>query len=365
MHVAPVNIKILAYTLEVEGYDTAPFLRACGVDTLDALDEDGQWLPVEQFDQRMADALAITRDPAFGLIAGKSLALMRYGAITPVVLATPPLRQMLADIAHYASLSVPQSEIVLDDTPALARLLIQPVVQGGASGWFRLDLVATSAMQMLRLAGAGHTEVRAVHLPYPAPRAGSVRYSSTFGPHVEFGRTPCQIQFDPALLDRPLPSHDPVAYAAARSRADALLSAMQARTDVAELIREALLRTLPAVPTLTEMARELGQAERTLRRHLAALDTNYADLVQECQRLVAERLLAEGRVPLKQIAASLGFASVHSFHRAFRRWFGQTPATWRARGGVLAHGTPAPQDSLARAGHKVAAAGKGAQPSDP
>jgi len=181
MHVAPVNIKILAYTLEVEGYDTAPFLRACGVDTLDALDEDGQWLPVEQFDQRMADALAITRDPAFGLIAGKSLALMRYGAITPVVLATPTLRQMLADIAHYASLSVPQSEIVLDDTPALARLLIQPVVQGGASGWFRLDLVATSAMQMLRLAGAGHTEVRAVHLPYPAPGRGACATAAPSG----------------------------------------------------------------------------------------------------------------------------------------------------------------------------------------
>mgnify|MGYP000638499610 CR=1 FL=1 len=47
------------------------------------------------------------------------------------------------------------------------------------------------------------------------------------------------------------------------------------------------------------------------------------------QRLVAERMLMEGRLSLKQIADELGFSSVHSFHRAFRRWSGLTPSAWR------------------------------------
>jgi AraC-like DNA-binding protein len=62
---------------------------------------------------------------------------------------------------------------------------------------------------------------------------------------------------------------------------------------------------------------------------LATLGTSHADLTQECQRMMAERWLAEGHKPLKQIAESLGFSSVHSFHRAFRRWSGLTPSAWR------------------------------------
>jgi AraC-like DNA-binding protein len=62
---------------------------------------------------------------------------------------------------------------------------------------------------------------------------------------------------------------------------------------------------------------------------LGQLGTTHAELVQECQCLMAERLLADGKQPLKQIADALGFSSVHSFHRAFRRWRGLTPSAWR------------------------------------
>jgi AraC-like DNA-binding protein len=66
---------------------------------------------------------------------------------------------------------------------------------------------------------------------------------------------------------------------------------------------------------------------------LAQLGTTHADLTQECQRLTAERLLAEAQMPIKQIAEAVGFGSVHSFHRAFRRWSGLTPTDWRASQG--------------------------------
>jgi AraC-like DNA-binding protein len=70
-------------------------------------------------------------------------------------------------------------------------------------------------------------------------------------------------------------------------------------------------------------------SERSLRRHLFQLGTTHADLAQDCQRMMAERLLAEGKLPLKQVSEALGFSSVHSFHRAFRRWSGETPLAWR------------------------------------
>jgi AraC-like DNA-binding protein len=107
---------------------------------------------------------------------------------------------------------------------------------------------------------------------------------------------------------------------------------MQSGSDMAELVRKWLLSALPRLPTVSETAEQLRLNERTLRRQLGALGTTHADLAQECQRLLAERLLAQGQLPLKQIAEQLGFSSVHSFHRAFRRWSGLTPSAWREGG---------------------------------
>ena len=334
MYVAPVNLKILAYTLDVEGFDGSRILRHCGYDSLDSVPESGDWVSVDVFDRMMAAALEVTGDPCFGLVAGKSLALMKYGAIASVVMNTPSFRQMLDDIRRYAPLSVERSEVDLVEDGHGARLLIQPVVHGRLSGHFRTELVMTSAAQMLRFGGADTSDFLQVDFVYDEPQGHVHRYLNTFGPSLRFGARACGIRFNPALLERTMPSHDPVGYMVARTRADALLAALQSGSDLAERVRRDVLSAFPAVPTVGDTAARLGLTERSLRRQLGLLDASHADLVQECQRVMAERWLAEGVKPLKQIAEDLGFASVHGFHRAFRRWTGQTPSEWRGDPGA-------------------------------
>jgi AraC-like DNA-binding protein len=41
-------------------------------------------------------------------------------------------------------------------------------------------------------------------------------------------------------------------------------------------------------------------------------------------------MLVRGEMPIADVARQLDFADVSTFHRAFRRWTGQTPATYRA-----------------------------------
>ena len=336
MRISPVNLKILAYTLDVEGFDSGPVLKRCGFDSIDDLQEDGEWVPAALFDRMMAAVIDQTGDIAFGLVAGKSLALMRYGAIPPLVLPTPSLRQMLEDIHRFARLVLEHCEVELIETRHAARMLVSPVVRGGLSGHFRMEQVATSMVQMLRFVGAANTDIYQVDLPYACPPGQMQRYLATFGPNVAFDRKECSVSFDPARLDVKLPTHDPVSYVSARTRAESLLAALKAGSDLADLVRQWLLSAFPRLPTVSETASHLGMSERSFRRHLCALGMTHADLAQECQRLMAERLLAEGKLPLKQVADALGFSSVHSFHRAFRRWSGSTPSAWRDSQGAKA-----------------------------
>jgi AraC-like DNA-binding protein len=328
MRISPINLKILAYTLDVEGFDSRAALQRCGIESAADLQEDGEWVHLELFDRLMAAAIEETGDSAFGLVAGKSIALTRYGVLTPLVLSTPNLRQMLDDVDRFAVLALERSELILVEAGTTASLVVQPAVQHGLSGHFRTEQVATSAIQMLRFAGANNADIHHVAFPHALPAAHEQRYVATFGQHISFGQKECAITFNPALLDMKMPTHDPLAYVAARTRAESILSAARTGSDMANMVRQWLLSALPRLPTVSETAEHLGMSERSFRRSLFTLSTTHADLAQECQRLTAERLLAEGKLPLKQIAEALGFSSVHSFHRAFRRWTGSTPLTW-------------------------------------
>jgi len=46
--------------------------------------------------------------------------------------------------------------------------------------------------------------------------------------------------------------------------------------------------------------------------------------------VATEPLLTDTQVPLAHIAAALGYSEASAFTRAFRRWSGQTPRTWRS-----------------------------------
>ncbi len=343
MRISPINLKILAYTLDVEGFDSSSVLRQCGIESADDLQEDGDWLPLHLFDRLMAAAVEETGDPFFGLVAGKSIALMKYGAITPLALSTPCLRQLLDDISRFALLAVERAEVELVESGQTACLVVSPVIEDGLSGRFRTEQVATSAVQMLRFTGASSSDIYHVEFPYSIPTGHEQRYLSTFGPRILFDRKACTISFNPAILDLRMPTHDPVAYMTARTRAESVLAARRAGTDMADTVRQWLLNAFPRLPTVSETAAHMGMNERSFRRQLGMLGTSHAELAQECQRLMAERLLAEGKLPLKQIADALGFSSVHSFHRAFRRWSGLTPSAWREGKGL-----PPDQGSLIR-----------------
>jgi AraC-like DNA-binding protein len=53
-------------------------------------------------------------------------------------------------------------------------------------------------------------------------------------------------------------------------------------------------------------------------------------LANEIRFEIARQLLEDTEVPLGQIGAALGYSEASAFTRAFRRWSGQTPTSWRA-----------------------------------
>lgn len=83
------------------------------------------------------------------------------------------------------------------------------------------------------------------------------------------------------------------------------------------------------VPRISSIASCLGMSGRTLQRRLAERGYSFQDLVDESRRELAERLLEETAYPLAQIAFLTGFSEQSAFNRAFKRWAGKTPRSFR------------------------------------
>ena len=95
-----------------------------------------------------------------------------------------------------------------------------------------------------------------------------------------------------------------------------------------------------AKPTITAAARQLGFSVRTLQRELSVHGLDWSQLLDGVRLRHATRLLLS-EMPLAEIARELGYTDQPNFGRAFRRWTGATPRSYRRL--VEDHGAPSPQ----------------------
>lgn len=102
---------------------------------------------------------------------------------------------------------------------------------------------------------------------------------------------------------------------------DALVARLAARIE----------RALPAPPTVSELAREFGIAERTLSRHVQrATGRGTLALVQSVRLRRARALLETSRLSVEQIAAEVGYQDATALRRLMRRAAGANPSRFRA-----------------------------------
>lgn len=107
---------------------------------------------------------------------------------------------------------------------------------------------------------------------------------------------------------------------------------------VERLVTSNLARGVPEIDTI---ASQLALSGRTLQRRLGEEGTTFAAIVDRARQQLSERYLEDDRLSLAEVGFLVGFADSSNFHRAFRRWTGATPNTFRSARSREARLTPA------------------------
>ncbi|EAT13109.1 AraC family transcriptional regulator [Bermanella marisrubri] len=153
---------------------------------------------------------------------------------------------------------------------------------------------------------------------------GSWEYQQVFGVTPRFSQNITAMEFEKAVLQRPLKESDAGLHTLHRAHADQLLAAHSNTSWKAKVIKT-LVESGHYHMTREQVANKLNVSTRTLQRRLQQENTNFIDVMDEQRRVKAEELIIKTDRSLKQIAEDLGFAESSTFYRACHRWFDCTP----------------------------------------
>ncbi len=172
------------------------------------------------------------------------------------------------------------------------------------------------------------TEVR---LPDPAPTEDDlVEYRALTRSPVALGGTALGIGVSHADLERVVIDADPALAELLEPQLERSLRELSSDPSVSGAARRALAATLSGQePALESVAKRLGTTPRTLQRRLREEGTSFHDLLDSVRQELAAFHVRKHTASLDEIAWRLGFSSSAAFHRAFKRWTGQTPGEFR------------------------------------
>jgi AraC-like DNA-binding protein len=321
--------KEIAPTLRGFGIDPDPVIREAGLNP--SLFDDGtNVIPYTALGRLLNLSVARTNCPYFGLLVGTRATILSFGMVGRMMQHSETvgdaMRALVSNLSIQNRGAVPALTIS-GDTALFTFSVYQPDIESADQISDGALAAAANALRALCGSDWNPTEVL---LPRAAP-AHQEPYRRHFRALVRFNQESATIVFPTQDLDRKISGADPVIRALVEERIRQMKGPQASAfpDDIRRLLRT---RLTSSHCSAEEIANLLAMHRRTLCRRLKGSGMGYRAISNEVRFEIARQLLQDTEVPLGQIAAALGYSEASAFTRAFRRWSGQTPTSWRGEG---------------------------------
>ncbi|WP_143731914.1 AraC family transcriptional regulator [Microbulbifer sp. GL-2] len=197
----------------------------------------------------------------------------------------------------------------------------------------RVETVLAACIEQTRIMTGGKFQAQRLLLSYPAPSlAVQQQYQELLQIPVEFSAPASAIQFLTKDLALPLIAADKEVVNCLKPKADALLRALEEKT-----LHQKVSLLIQQDPGLTreQVAHHLCLSPRHLGRKLQKERFNFRALQDEVRSYYAKLWLREGKKTNAEIATALGYSDESAFGKAFRRWEGASPGSFREKLKIL------------------------------
>jgi AraC-like DNA-binding protein len=320
-------IRPLAAGFDALGLRTEEGLTACGIER--SILDDGDERITHSAAMRLWQwALAASGDVNLGLHAALAAPLASFELHAYALLASRDLRDGLRRACRYQRLIHESTLLRFDESPGHGELS-HTLGDGRSAPRQAAEFLAALWFRFGRSIAGPRWHAQWLRFDHAAP-ADTAEHEAYFGCPLRFGGGCTAVRLANDALDAPNQGAEP-AMAEMLDRYAALLLDRAPRADtLASRLRAWVAQGLSSdAISVLSAARALGVSPRTLHRRLRDEGTSFRSLVEATRQAQALRLLADSQLSIAEVGFVTGFSEISAFHRAFKRWTGQTPAQYR------------------------------------
>ncbi|MDB5555947.1 MAG: AraC family transcriptional regulator [Rhizobium sp.] len=323
LNTAPLARNLINNMLKA-GYDLTQISREAGIDP--HFIESG--LTESEMDTLITRAWDVAGDPAIGLKVGHKIDPKLLNMPGLYALVAPTLDIAIGRYADFIPMVWGFTMTIVENGSYVELKIDSRSVESRPYGFAKVDFQYTSIMAFMHLTTERHIRPRYMKLRRAEPDFVQL-YKDQFQCPIRFSEAENVMAFSRADYQSRQVTHRPVM--------EPFLAA-----GVADLMRDLkddsingrvrrFLETSPDLRdvSLASLANLLAVSERTLQRRLAEEEMTFADLLDDVRRQSAMRALTLKDTNTSDLAYQLGFSSVNSFYRAFKRWTGETVERFR------------------------------------
>jgi AraC-like DNA-binding protein len=315
------------------GLDVTRLLARAGI-SADQFEHTDARLPQEQFAKLIAVLTRETRDE-FWLLCSRPIKPGTFRMMCRLLIGCKSLREAIRIGCQFYHLLVDDFVLRLAEGPNEAALYLTDTINrperrrmvNGAIIFFAYGLMCWLVGRRLPL--------MTVHYIF-SQQSFSSEVEPFYRAPMLFDQPRTEIRFDASLLDLPIMPDEERLNRFLASMPGALLIRYRDDSSMADRVRGILRRNLKRACSLEDVAEMLHVSQQTVRRRLLEEENSgFQEIKDRLRHDIAAHLLQKSRLTLEEIALSLGFSELSTFHRAFRRWTGLAPGEFRDQ-----HNTP-------------------------
>ena len=307
------------------GGNPASILDLVGLRSRD-IEDPARWISFKACLRALQLAARTLNEPAFGIKLQRSRDFSFLGPLLLIAQHSENLTAALQNVSRYLSIQNTgyQTAFVVGTDTCVRSYEMAPELRLIADQFIEESLLSTRKVIAL-ITGDNVPVVR--YCVRHRPLRSYEDYLKDYGAPVLFEQELDGVVIERKFSDREIPNRDP-------NIQKFVLNYLEERVlptsgEVISATRSLLEALVPMGQAKIEIvAQHLNLHPRTLQRRLSEHGWRFSQLLEEKRRMMAERLLRDGNLPLSNIASYLGYAEQSAFNHAFERWHGQSPSKW-------------------------------------
>lgn len=325
-----VNAGHIIDILDEKHHNTTPILEKVGLHR-EQLHDPTARVSLLQMIEMMEMGVEVYGEKGLGIEVGMRTRPTSTGPLSFAMMTSDTVHDAIALAVRLQNMYVHELQLEFNVKDGWANLELRRGYFLGKARPYFVEWLMFSIVQADSLfgIGAGPTEI---WFDYPEPDYMS-HYRQLTAVPIRYNMPHNLLRFPAELLDKPIPTADPIARGHAIKVCEEEIRRHAEETDdiLARVRALLVISNDNGYPDADTVARKLNVSGRTLSRKLKEYSTGFRELLEQSRQRDAALLLQDPLLEIRDVAERLGYENPANFTRAFFKWNGMPPTHWRAK----------------------------------